>query len=146
MGACMPEIETAKRQFLHVLENCKYLSDISFECIRKLLRGEYVGAISDAYPGDFYGTIARHEELAHDKAIMWVQGLVVNFSEKNGLPPSALYDFLTGVHLGDTPNHMGEGHLETKSATLLHDWYSEAIQSRLPQASYDDSSFDRRIA
>lgn len=126
-------LEAARKQFLAVLAQCKNTKEIAITCIGKLLRGEFNGQMQRSHLGDFIETIATFENKKSEEALFWMIPILEESAlESSWKGESPIFMFLGRIKLGDKPNHSEDGPSCTKNATLLHDWYSEAIRKADP--------------
>ncbi len=142
----MNKIDVAREQLLAVLASTDHPKEIAISCIGKLLRGEFRGDMSDDSLGDFVESIALHEGLTPTIAQIGITSVCMGCAGQDPSGPLELFVFLPSIKLDDRPNHSGEENRGTKNATLLHDWYSEAIRRASPEIAEDHIALGRAIA
>ncbi len=122
-------LEAAQKQLLAVLASCKNPKNIALTCIGRLLSGEFNGQMSESGLGDFIESIVTFENKKSEEVLFWMIPILEDSIRENPRPgETPIFMFLENVKKGDRPNHTADGTSCTKAATLLHDWYCEAIR------------------
>jgi len=125
----MNKIDVAREQLLAVLAETDHPTDIAISCIGKLLRGEFSGIMRVDHLGDFVESIAEHDHMGRHEALFWMKPILEECATEHGYDSEEpIFEFLHSVKIGNRPDHSGEESNSTKNATLLHDWYCEAIR------------------